>query len=260
MSERSITLRTLITALLFLTLASPALQAEAEHETVMLADGIEMDLRKFPAEGDTLMLGFPCDQGAGRAETAAGEVLSRRNIEVWMADLLGAHFLPIAPSSMRSLEGREVANLIRHAVEENDKRIVLIGSGYGAIPALRGARIWQQEHPDDSRLAGAILFYPMLTAHNPEPGKPLEYLEVVHETNLPVVVMQPTNTPTRFWVNKLKKTLEKSGSRVKVELLPDVRSRFYARKDATEAEQALAQRLPDLVEQALETLRTMETR
>ena len=217
-----------------------------------------MDLRYFSAAGDTLLLGFPCDLGMGRAEVQAGQVLAARGIEVWMADLLGAHFLPIAPSSMRSLEGREVARLIQHAVRETDKRIILIASGYGAVPALRGARIWQAEHPDSQRLGGAILFYPMLSAHNPKPGQPLEYLDVVHHTRLPMVIMQPTNTPTRFWIDKLKRNLESGGSRVQVKLLPGVRGHFYDREDATEAERAMAQRLPELVEQALTQLAQME--
>lgn len=245
-------------AIFCLALLPPALHAEAKHESVMIGEELEMDLRYFTADGDTMLLGFPCDQGTGRAEAAAGEVLSGRGIEVWLADLLGAHFLPIAPSSMRSLEGDEVASLIAYAVEQNDKRIVLTASGYGAIPAIRGARIWRQQHPDDKRLAGAILFFPLLTAHDPEPGKPVQYLEVVHDTRLPIVIMQPGNTPTRFWVKKLKKTLEQGGSRVHVEILPDVRTHFYSRPDATDAENAMAQRLPELVEQALEQLRTLE--
>jgi hypothetical protein len=241
-----------------LALLSPAISAAPLHDSVMLGDEMEMDLRYFSAEGDTLLLGFPCDQGTGRAEAASGEVLSARGIEVWLADLLGAHFLPIAPSSMRSLEGEEVVRLIEHAMQQSDKRIVLTASGYGAIPALRGARLWRLQHPEDRRLAGAILFFPMLTAHDPEPGKPLEYLEVVHDTRLPIVIMQPTDTPTRFWVNKLKKGLEQGGSRVHVELLPEVRTFFYSRPDATPAEHAMARRLPELVEQALERLRTLE--
>lgn len=239
-------------------LLSPVLHAEAQHDSVMLTDELEMDLRYFSAEGDTMLLGFPCDQGTGHAEAAAGEVLSGRGIEVWLADLLGAHFLPIAPSSMRSLEGEEVAQLIAHAVSRNDKRIVLTASGYGAVPALRGAKIWREQHPDDTRLAGAILFFPILAAHEPEPGKPIEYLEVVHDTRLPVVIMQPGNSPTRFWVKKLQQTLESGGSHVHVEILPDVRTNFYSRPDATPAETAMARRLPELVEHALEKLPTLE--
>lgn len=244
--------------LLCFSLLPSALHAEAKLDSVKLGHDIEMDLRYFSADGDTMLLGFPCDQGTGQAEAQAGEVLAKQGIEVWLADLLGAHFLPIAPSSMRSLEGREVANLIDYAVKQNDKRIVLTASGYGAIPALRGARIWQQEHPEDKRLAGAILFFPMLTAHNPQPGKPLEYLEVVHNTRLPIVLMQPSNTPTRFWVKKLKQTLEQGGSRVRIEILPDVRSHFYSRPNPSKEEMAMAQRLPELVHQALEQLRNME--
>lgn len=248
----------LTTALLCLSLFSPLLHAEPQHESVMLTDDLEMELRYFPASGDTRILGFPCDQGMGTVEEKAGEVLSKRGIEVWLADLLGAHFLPIAPSSMRSLQGDEVARLIEYATQKTDKRLVLTASGYGAIPALRGARTWQQQHPNDRHLAGAILFFPMLNAHEPEPGQPLEYLDIVHETKLPIVIMQPGNTPARFWVRKLEKTLEQGGSRVHVELLPHARPFFYSRTDATAAESALAQRLPELVEQALSKLRNLE--
>lgn len=176
-----------------------------------------------------------------------------------MADLLGAHFLPIAPSSMRSLEGDEVANLIAHAVKERkEKRIVLTASGYGAIPALRGAQIWQQQHPEDKQLLGAILFFPVLTASKPQPGKPIKYLPVVSQSNLPVVIMQPGNSPTRFWARKLKKELEKGGSHVHIEILPKVRGNFYSRHDATTAEKNMAQRLPELVEQAVAKLKQLE--
>jgi len=247
-------------AIILLLLAALPLNLHAgeQHDTVTLSTDVEMDLRYFSANGNTLLLGFPCDQGMGLAEAESGEVLARQGIEVWLADLLGAHFLPIAPSSMRSLEGYEVANLIDHAMAKSGKRIVLSASGYGAIPALRGARIWQQRHPSDRHLLGAILFFPILSAHNPEPGKPLEYLKIVRQTHLPIVIMQPSNSPTRFWVKKLKKTLEAGGSRVHVEMLPKVRSRFYARSDATEVEKAMSRRLPELVERAISILNTLE--
>ncbi len=245
--------------LLLLSTLSMVAMAEVGHESVTLGADVEMDLRYFSASGDTLILGFPCDQGMGHAEAEAGEVLAGRGIEVWLADLLGAHFLPIAPSSMRSLEGGEVANLIGHAIDKTGKRIVLTASGYGAIPALRGANIWHAQHPQDSHLLGAILFFPILSAHNPEPGKPLEYLDVVQQTNLPIVIMQPGNSPNRFWVKSLKQALETGGSRVHVEILPGVRSRFYARDgDATPAEIAMTQRLPELVESAMNRLKSLE--
>ncbi len=250
----------LLFVLLFTISVSTTHAAGEQHESVMLDDETEMDLRRFPSEGSELILGFPCDLGTGEAEAQSGSVLSERSLEVWLADLLGAHFLPIAPSSMRTLEGEEVAKLIQHAVDERSgKRIVLTASGYGAIPALRGAQIWQQQHPQDNHLLGAVLFFPMLTSGNPEPGKPIKYLPVVSQSNLPVVIMQPGNSPTRFWAKKLKRELQKGGSRVHIEVLPKVRSRFYSRPDATADERATAQRLPQLVEQAVEKLKQLES-
>jgi hypothetical protein len=70
--------------------------------------------------------------------------------------------------------------------------------------------------------------------------------------------MQPGNSPTRFWARKLKKELEKGGSRVHIELLPRVRGRFYSRNDPTEAERAMARRLPELVEQAVKQLKQLQ--
>ena len=110
--------------------------------------------------------------------------------------------------------------------------------------------------PSESALLAR--FFAWLTAHDPEPGKPVEYLEVVHDTRLPIVIMQPANSPTRFWVKKLQKSLEQGGSQVHVEHLPEVRPFFYSRPDATPAEHAMALRLPELVEQALAKLRTLE--
>lgn len=249
-----------LTLTLFLALvATPLFATDELHETVQLGEETEMDLRLFPGEGENLILGFPCDLGTGEAEAQSGEVLAKRRLEVWLADLLGAHFLPIAPSSMRTLEGEEVANLIEHAAAtRKTKRIILTASGYGAIPALRGADIWRQRHPDDQHLLGAILFFPMLSSHTPQPGKPIEYLPVVSRTRLPVVIMQPGNSPTRFWAKKLRRELEKGGSRVHIEVLPKVRSRFYSRHDATDIEKATTQRLPQLVEQAVEQLKQLE--
>ncbi len=250
--------RHLMALLALLPMASPA--SESLHEEVEINDEVVVEIRHFPArEGDFVLLGFPCDQGTGMAEAQAGEVLSEHGLDVWLADLLGAHFLPVGPTSMRSLEGEDVAQLIEHTHRLSGKRVVLIASGFGAIPTLRGARDWQVAHPDSEALAGAILFFPVLTAKQPDPGQPIEYVPVVDEVAIPIVIMQPGNSPTRFWVNQLAKRLRDAGSLVKVEVLPKVRSRFYSRADASEEELATARRLPELVEQAIETLITMES-
>lgn len=243
-------------SLIALLMVIPALacHAEAQHHTIELSDGSEMDLRVFPANGDVLMIGFPCDQGTGIAESRGAEAMAARGIEVWMADLLGAHFLPIAPSSMRDLEGSGVRDLIALAHRKTGKQIVLTSSGYGSLPTLRGAKLWHDTPAEENRLRGIILFFPMLTDAPPEPGKPLQYPAVVHQTATPIYIFQPEQSPSRFWLKRLVKTLEEGGATVHTELLPGIRPNFYQRPDASEAEIAATRRLPEMMLQGIARL------
>lgn len=234
--------------------------AEPLHRTVQLSDGSEMDLRVFPAEGNVLMIGFPCDQGTGIAEARGAQVMAAQGIEVWMADLLGAHFLPIAPSSMRDLEGSGVRDLIALAHRTTGKQIVLTTSGYGSLPTLRGVKLWHEAPEGENHLKGTILFFPMLTDAPPEPGKPVEYPAIVHQTATPIYIFQPEQTPTRFWLKRLVKTLEEGGATVHTAILPDIRPNFYQRPDATEAEMAATQRLPAMMLQGIAHLTGTQTK
>ena len=241
-----------------LVAATPAAAAEPPRwETLALGQGVEMDLRVFPADGDTVVLGLPCDQGTGSAESRAAERLAEAGVEVWMADLLGAHFLPVAPSSMRKLEAAEVARVIQYVRNRTgDKHLYLVSGGYGAVPALRGARAWQDQGHGPP--AGAILFFPYLYAEEPEPGRKPPYLPVVRETDLPVMVLQPALSSGRLWLERLQANLEAGGSRVQTRLLPGVRPFFYTSRDVNRAEIEMRERLHELVLESIETLRNRE--
>ncbi|HEY0635730.1 MAG TPA: hypothetical protein VGE00_10135 [Gammaproteobacteria bacterium] len=236
-----------LTILLLLVGVSGVAAGGPLHRSIELSDGSEMELRVFSAKGEVLMLGFPCDQGTGIAETRGAEAMAAHGIEVWMADLLGAHFLPVAPSSMRDLEGGGVRDLIALAHRETGKQIVLVSSGYGSLPTLRGAKLWLDAPEGENRLGGALLFYPMLADAPPEPGKPVTYPAIVHQTATPVYIFQPELSPTRFWLKRLVKTLAEGGATVKSEFLPGIRPNFYQRPDATEAELAATQQLPEMM-------------
>jgi hypothetical protein len=242
--------------LLFLMIALP-LQAELATVTITLDDDSEVDIRKFPAEGDFLLLGFPCDQGTGLNEASASEAMAAAGIEVWMADLLTAHFLSRTPESIRSLDGTNVEQLIALVARETDKTIILASSGYGSVPVLRGARLWRKKHQDQGRdpLHGAILFYPHLNAGKPQPGKPVEYLPVVHDTRLNITIFQPERSPNRFTLKRLVATLEKGGSRVESIILPGVRNNFYRLKDPTPEERVMTHKIPRLV---IDSIKSME--
>lgn len=233
-----------------LLLAGPLL---ADHETINIEVDVEteVELRRFPADGEVVLLGLPCDQGGGEAEMRAAETLAAAGIEVWMADLLSAHFLPIAPSSMRSLDGNQVRTLVDHAHKTTGKQVVLMASGFGAVPLLRGAEGWQSS---DQRLIGGILLHPMLSEAIPEPGEEMVYLPIVERTSLPLVILQPARSPQRFWLQRLAKQLEKGGSRVTTEVIPGVRNHYYKRNDATEQELVAAAAMDRMIARAIATL------
>ena len=60
--------------------------------------GSKKNLRTFPGEGNTLMLGFPCNEGLGTQEARASQSLSRLGLEAWLPDMLGAHALKVLPN------------------------------------------------------------------------------------------------------------------------------------------------------------------
>ncbi len=245
-----------IALLMWLFALAAPLHAEFVTTTVTLDDESDVDLRMFPAEGNILLLGFPCDQGTGLNEARASQAMSAAGIEVWMADLLSAHFLARTPSSIRSLDGNNVRQLIEHIAGQTDKTIVLATSGYGSVPVLRGARLWRQqrqgEGPDP--LQGAILFYPLLNASEPEPGKAVEYMPVVHDTALNIAIFQPEKSPNRFWVKHLQQALEEGGSHVESTILKGVRNNFYRLKNPTAKERAMTQQLPEMIASAIEKM------
>jgi hypothetical protein len=233
----------------------PALAAPPS--ILRLADGTAVSLRTYPAAGDALLLWLACDEGQGTREAQTAQVLAAEGIEVWLPDFLGAHFLPPGPSGIKQIPGEEVAALIELA-RPTGKRLYLVSAGAGALPVLSGARRWQDRHPDDPALAGAILFYPELYAVTPAPGVEARYHPVVSHTRLPLFIYHSQRSPGRWWLEHLKVELRRGGSRVDSRILPGVRGYFYVRQDATAEEEAMAARLPELLREALKNLRSSE--
>ena len=244
---------------LALSWCAPAYAVPPELQHFALPNGETMDVRVVHANGPDLILWLPCDQGIGSAELqAAQEIGARHGIEVWLADILGTYFMPVAPSSMRQIQGEEVLAVLQHLADTTDKRIFLVSAGFGSIPTLRGARDWHRATagtPRERRLGGIVLLYPELHAREPEPGKPMEYLPIVDETSTPLAILQPALTPGRFWLDPLVKRLEAGGSTVHTHILPKVRGYFFVRTNPSEAEIEATRALPDLIVSAIDELK-----
>lgn len=233
--------------LMLLSLSSYAV--EIATETISVSDEIDVDVSIYPAEGDVLFIWLACNQGSEGAETRSAAVLVEHGIEVWLPDMLSAHFLPPGPSSIYNIPGEEIAVIIDAAIEQTGKKFIyLVAGGRAAAPLLRGAVAWEKQHGENSqRLSGALLIYPRLTLLKPEPGTEPVYIEAVGEARLPIVILEGERTPNRWGLPHLSAAFRKNSVFVHSALIPKVRGYFYVRNDATPAEQAMSRQLPHLL-------------
>ncbi len=225
-----------------LWLLLPLLAWAGEPRTIEAGDAA-FEIESFPASGRLRLLWFPPETGFGEPQRRIARALSQRGIDVWLVDVFASYFLPTVASSLTRVPGEDVAALL-DAAGHDGHRLILLGSGRGILPLLRGAHAYQLRHPDNRSLAGAILLSPRFFVATPDPGEAAGILPVVRRTNLPLFILQPKNSPWYWKLPQILPVLEAAGSEVYVQILPGLRDRFHFRPDATPAEQQAAERLP----------------
>lgn len=235
--------------LLFLMLVVVPTHAFAnENISITVAEDIEVDINVFPAEDKTVLLWLACNEGSEGAETRAAKKLVEQGIEIWFPDLLSAHFLPQAPSSIYTIPGEEIAKIIDRVFETHpDSAIYLVAGGRATAPLLRGAVAWEQHHANSRTLAGAILLYPRLNLRDIEPGKEPVYIEAVGQAKLPIVILEGERTPNRWGLPHLTDKLKQGTPFVHSDLIPKVRGYFYTRPNKTADESAMMEKLHELI-------------
>jgi thiol-disulfide isomerase/thioredoxin len=219
-----------------------------------LPGGTAIPLKQYRAQGDVLLLWLPSESGVLKAEKQFAQKLAAMGVEVWIADLHAAYFLPVVASSIDKMPARDIAQLIAWTIKTSRKKVYLISSGRGALLTLRGVHQWQTDRPADPKLGGAILLSPKLFVKTPEPGTAGTLMPVISATNLPLFLVQPEKSPWRWKLDQIVPGLEKSGSDVYIRILLNVRDRFYYRPDADSVEDNMAQRLPVMISQAMQLL------
>ena len=234
----------LIPLILFVSL-DPVLAQAADEDAldVKARDGLEINVRHFPAQGDTLALWVGASFGYDTRHEQVSEQLASRGVEVWLADIIESLFLPRGSDSMRQLSGDYIADLIETAHARSGKQIVLLGRGYDAIGLLRGVRVWQSRQPGKAYLTGAVLFSPELYSGVPALGMEPSYVEVTYATNIPVMIYQGGKRGNRWHLPALISHLQQGGAPVYFQVQQGVNEIFY-HKDDSPATLASLQRLP----------------
>jgi peroxiredoxin len=191
--------------------------------------GEEFTLQQFSASGKQLILYVAPGYGFNQRSTSTAQVLSKLGIEVWMVDLAENFFVPHGNESSHSFSGRYVADIIQQAYLKTGKNITLLSSSFGAIPVLRGARLWQVNNPllKKAYLNGAILFSPELYKTIPALGIDPEFEPITAATNIPIMIYQSELRNNRWQLENVVSRLEKSHATVYQKIMPDVVSFFY---------------------------------
>ena len=227
-------------------LVTQTLQAK-EYRTIE-TDEADVEVRVFPADGDVLLLGFPCDEGKSIAEEKTAQSLSNDGIEVWMPDLLSGFMLPKVRSSLVESSTDTLISLIEEA-SKTGKQVYLIASGPDTELILRAASKWEAQ--GNKPLAGAVLMFPRLFKEEPVPGVVPEYVDAVGKTQLPIMLLEGGRTPNRWGLNTLRHELEKSGSEVTSKVIPKVRGYFFKRQDANRSEDVVTSQMAGLIKVSL---------
>ena len=204
-----------------------AVLAEVDEITYEATDEQEFNLLRFGADGDYLLLWLAPEYGFRDNHRAMAANLAAEGVEVWQVDLVEDLFMPPGTTSLKQLDGAYVAELIRFAHVSSGKKVVVTGDSYAAAIALRGARKWQLQSPVEPYLAGALLFSPYSYAYIPPLGLKPTYLPIVEATNIPLIIVQATDSATQGEFDTLQTKLGQHGSPVYQRRVSDVMSLFY---------------------------------
>lgn len=187
-------------------------------------DGNVLSLHQYPARGDYLAIWIASGYGLSPRSVQLARSLAQHGVEVWQIDFAQALFKVGGSNFLRKLNPSYVVDLINAAQTRTHKKVVLISHSYGAIPALRGATLWQQARHRQGRLLGAILMSPDLYASIPELGLPPKYLPITHSTTIPIVIYQAGKRGNAGQFPRLLRTLTSSNNNVFFKVMPAVTS------------------------------------
>ena len=224
-----------------------------QNKTVRVDEQTEISVEVYSQSPHSILIWQPHEHGLQTIDRQLAASLAQQGIETWLVDLIEANFLANTASNMDRISGKEVVALIDAAVK-TAKPVIVAASGRGAVPVLRGVRLWHLAHTDNQQLAGVILLSPKLYTETPQPGMPGTFMPIATATNSPILILQPDKSPWFWKLNETIAALQTGGSEVYYQPLRGVRDRFYFRSDASEVEVTQSRSLADKIARAAELM------
>jgi hypothetical protein len=220
--------------------------AAKELRTFDLPSGEELEMRIFNANGNNLIIGFPCDFGKSTNEEKTAQDLANDGYEVWMPDLLSAYMLSKVRSSYGNMQNEDLLYILEQA-QKTGKDIYLLASGPDSQLLLKTLHAWEQKYSTHTNIKGGILLFPRLVDGKPTPGVAPKYVSEVGTTRSPLMIIEGGRTPNRWGLQHLTQNLSKGGSNITTKIVPDIRGYFFNRKDPNRAEAIVTSQLNGLI-------------
>ena len=229
-----------------LCLASPE---TGVAKTLALSTGEDINLEVFDGGKSLRILWIASTPGIKPRQRQVAAALARQNMEVWLVDLAESLFLPHSTQTVRNIPAPLVAELIDVWLDMNHiSPALIVSNSYGAIPALRGIRSWQEKYHAKSNLLGAVFFSPNFFTHVPTLGNSPSFIPELTATNVPIYLYQEAKNGNRWHLPAVLDALQQHAP-VYTELLPGVTSMFYDEDKAPET-YAVLEALPQKIQRA----------
>lgn len=236
--------------LLFVVLSHTAYAVD-ETLSIEFNEDIEIDILSIGNAADTGIIWFTCHQGEDSPEYLASKELTPRGYQVFLPDILSAHFLSATPSNISKLNTEELLFVVKHIINNSStKRFYLIGAARSAVPVLKILSDTQLRK-QAPKLKGALLITPRVNKSSPVPGSLPIFVDETGKSTLPIYVLEGERTPNRWGLPYLTQQLAQSGSHVTSDLIKGVRGFFYLREEKTPQEAKMSQQLPSIIQNSL---------
>ena len=239
-------------AALWLVFAAQALAADSETRSLELASGEEISAEVFGAGNPLRVLWIGTSFGVHDHHRTMATALARQGMEVWQTDLAESLFLPRGAQTMRDISPAVVADLIDQLSDHGHIPLLLVSSGYGSIPLIRGVHAWQEHNPRQVSLRGVVLFSPYFFTQVPQLGEEPQFIAELSATNVPVYIFQAAKNGNRWHLPAMLKQLQ-AHAPVYVEIMPGVTSLFYDKDMAAETS-AMREAMPAKLVRAVKVL------
>ena len=226
-------------------------------EELSVDDETDLSIVQYPANGNQLIVWIPSYASPQNIVHNIASQLNKQNIEVWYSDLLEARFLPKTGSSIYQIPNKDIASILDLASRKRHKKIFIYAESRVVVPVLLALREKQMSANGLTKFGGVIMNSPYLYVETPNPGVKPRLMPIASNTNLPLYIIQPKNSP-RFWqLEQSIPALKQSGSDVYIQVLKDIRGRFLFRPDATAKEEELAAKFGQLLSKAMTLLNSI---